>query len=76
MNKLNIVIDKDPLYGAYLMNGEKQVGRFEITKDEPKQLSINIDDGYQGQGHTRTLISELCNYLKEKVFYRMMIDYI
>lgn len=58
------------------MNGEKQVGRFEITKSDPKQLSINIDDEYQGKGYARTLISELCNYLKEKSIYRMMIDYI
>lgn len=39
MNKLNIVIeDKHPWYGAYLMNGEKEVRRFEITQGVPKQL--------------------------------------
>ena len=39
MNKLNIVIEEEKnWYGAYLMNGKKQVGSFEITKDVPKQL--------------------------------------
>lgn len=66
MNNLNIIIeDTYNLYGAYLRNGKEKVGRFEITKcHDPKQLSINIDNEYQGKGHARTLINKLCNYLK------------
>ena len=64
-NDLDIVIKTSSnYYGAYLRKNDNQVGRFEIGKIEPHDLTININDEYQGKGYAIKLIGKLCDYLK------------
>ena len=41
----------------------EEVGYFEIDIKSPRELSIEIDEKYQGKGYTKKLINKLCKYL-------------
>ena len=67
--ELDIKFSEDEFYYMTKMidRSGKEVGEFRITKQEPNDLGIHIEEQYKNRGYSKILIRKMCNNLRHRM---------